>query len=90
MTFLIFFKISLTENVIPWLFPDLENFSFSRTFSLTVATLDNHANSFDPDQDQQNFRPAGSKPFNTLIMFLKELFEKVNFENKWANDTKSM
>ena len=39
MTFFIFFKISLTENVIPWLFPDLEFFSFSRTFSLTVATL---------------------------------------------------
>ena len=37
--FSFFLKISLTENVIPWLFPDLEIFSFSRTFSLTVATL---------------------------------------------------
>ena len=36
-----FLKISLTENVIPWLFPDLEIFSFSRTFSLTMATLYN-------------------------------------------------
>ena len=39
MTFFHFFLISMTENVISWLFPDLENFSFSRLFSLTVATL---------------------------------------------------
>ena len=37
----VFFPISLTQTKIPWLFPDLEKFSFSRLFSLTVtvATL---------------------------------------------------
>ena len=34
-----FFEISLTKIEIPWLFPDLEKKSFSRLFSLTVATL---------------------------------------------------
>ena len=34
------------------------------------------ANSLDPDQDQQNVGPE-SKLFDTLIVFLKEFFEKV-------------
>ena len=29
---------------------------------------------------------SGSKPFDTLIEFLKEFFEKVNFEKKVADD----
>ena len=36
-----FFPISLTQTKIPWLSLDLEKFSFSRLFSLTVATLSN-------------------------------------------------
>ena len=32
-----------------------------------------------PEQDRQK---SGSKPFDTLIVFLKEIFEKVNFEIK--------
>ena len=39
LTFVSFFPISLTQTKIPWLFPDLEKFSFSRLFSLTMATL---------------------------------------------------
>ena len=45
-----------------------------------------YANSLDPDQDRQN----GSKPFDTLIVFLNDLFQKVNFEKKTADDNKSM
>ena len=38
-------------------------------------------NSLDPDQDQQNVGPdLDSKHFDILIVFLKEFFEKVNFE----------
>ena len=33
--------------------------------------------------------PSGSKPFDTLIVFLKEIFEKVNFD-KSADDNKRM
>ena len=33
---------------------------------------------------------SGSKPFDTLIVFLKEFFEEVNFEKKSAYDCKSM
>ena len=45
------------------------------------------ANSLDPDQDRQNV----GKPFDTLIVFLKEIFEKksVSFEKKSA-DNKNM
>ena len=31
-----------------------------------------------------------SKPFDTLIVFMKEFFEKVNFEKKAADDNKCM
>ena len=49
------------------------------------------ANSLDPDQDQhpsQSF--SASKPFDTLIVFLTEFFQKSNFEKKSTNDYKSM
>ena len=29
---------------------------------------------------------SGSKPFDTMIVFLKEYFEKVNFAKKLADD----
>ena len=37
------FQISLTQIKIPWLFPDLELFSFFTDFSLTVGTLQSAA-----------------------------------------------
>ena len=38
-------------------------------------------NSFDPNQDGQNDRlDMDPNRFDTLIVFLKELYEKVNFE----------
>ena len=35
----VFFQFPWLKPKIPWLFPDLEKFSFSRLFSLTLATL---------------------------------------------------
>ena len=38
-----------------------------------------YSNSLDPNQDRQKFIPGlrfGSKPFDTLIEFVKEIFEK--------------
>ena len=36
------FSLTLTIKDFPWLFRDLEKFSFSPDFSLTVATLNKH------------------------------------------------
>ena len=44
--------------------------------AVTCCLLIALANSLDHDQDQQNIDP----PFDTLIVFLKEIYEKVNFE----------
>ena len=33
---------------------------------------------------------SGSKPFDTLMVFLKEFFEKVDFEKKSVDDKKSI
>ena len=38
------------------------------------------ANILDPDQDGQNVHPDLDQNCDTLILFLKEFFEKVNFE----------
>ena len=54
--------------------------------------LINFANSLDPDQDRPRTGPtesrswSGSKLFDTLIVFLKEFFEKDHFEKKSADD----
>ena len=57
---------------------------FFKTVSLPVVTshlLITFANSLDAEQDRLNVGPVlESKPFDTLIMFLKEFFSKVNFE----------
>ena len=53
---------------------------FEPSFSLPVVTchlLINFASSFDQDQDRQN---VGPDPGSKLIVFLKEILEKVNFE----------
>ena len=46
--------------------------------------------SLDPDQDRQNLQSrSGSKQFDTLIVFLKDIFfKKVHFEKKSADDNK--
>ena len=47
------------------------------------------ANSFDPDKARQNFGPdLGPNLFYTLMVFLKVVFEKVDFEKKSADDKK--
>ena len=45
-------------------------------------SADNFANSLNPDQDQQNVGPDLGSNCLTLIVFLKELFQKGNFEKK--------
>ena len=40
------------------------------------------ANSLDPDQDRQNVGPDLDPNYLTLIVFPKEIFEKIFFENK--------
>ena len=44
------------------------------------------ANSLDQDQDRQNVSPV----LDPLIVFMKESFEKVNFEKKPEDENKSM
>ena len=49
------------------------------------------ANSFYPDQARQNVEPdLDPKLFDTLMVFLKEIFKKVDFEKKNQQTTKSM
>ena len=43
-------------------------------------------NSLDPDQDRQNVGPD----LDTLIVFMKEFFEKVNLKKNSADNNKSM
>ena len=48
------------------------------------------ANSLDPDQDQQNFGPdLDPQQFGTLIVPLKEIFQKINFEKTQQRITKA-
>ena len=46
-------------------------------------------NSFDPDHAWQNSAWSGSKLFDTLMVFLKDVFEKVNFNKKSTEDKKA-
>ena len=46
------------------------------------------ANSLVPDQAQQNIEPNLSPNCFTLMVFLKESFEKVDFERKISEDIK--
>ena len=46
-------------------------------------------NNLDPNQDRLNISPDLNL-FDTLIVLLKEFFEKVHFEKKSADDNKSM
>ena len=55
-----------------------------------VCLLITFANSLKPDQAQQYVRPDLDPNCMTLMVFLKELFYKVDFEKKSADDNKSM
>ena len=47
--------------------------------------------SFDPDQAQQNVRPdLDPKLVDTLIVLLKEVFEKVDFEKNICREQKTI
>ena len=47
------------------------------------------ANSLDQDQAQQNVRPDLDPIYLTLMVFLKEFFEKIDFEKKSADYKKA-
>ena len=47
------------------------------------------ANSLEPDQDQQNVGPGLDQICLILIMFLKEFFEKDNFEENQHTTAKA-
>ena len=47
---------------------------------LSLLSLITFGNSLDPDQDQQNVGPDLDPNSLTLMIFLKEFFEKVDFE----------
>ena len=54
----------------------LHNLASGNLCSLLIT----FANSLEPDQDRQNVSPELDQPFDALIVFLKEFFEKVYFE----------
>ena len=53
-----------------------------------MLSAENFANSSDPDLAGQSWAGSGSKLFETLVVFLKEIFKGVDFEKNWQ--TKSM
>ena len=64
------------------------NHSF--TLCLQVLSADNLCRLFGPRSGPTKCRAkSGSKLFDTLSVFLKEFFEKVDFEKNWPT-TKSM
>ena len=76
--------------------PSLQNWKIvknqikQKTFFHLPLTI---ANNLDPDQDGQNAGPDPwweSKLFDTLIVFPKEFFEKVNFEKKSLQTRKAL
>ena len=55
------------------------------------SSADNFCKQFGPRSGPIESRPwSRSKQFDSLIVFMKEFFEKVNFEKKSVNDNKSM
>ena len=53
---------------------------YQSPYSVVPELLPTFANSLDPDQAQQNIRPDLDPNWLRLIVFLKYLFEKANFE----------
>ena len=62
----------------------------TKTLYLQVSSADNFANSLDPDQARQNVGPdLDPNSLILLLVFLKEFFKKVDFENdqQMTNET---
>ena len=57
---------------------------------VSLRAVDTFTNSFGPDQARQNVGPDLNKNCLTVIIFLDNFFENVNFENKTQKTTKSM
>ena len=58
--------------------------------NVLLSSADNFCEQLDPDQDRQNVGPdLDPNCFDTLMVFLKEYFEKVDFE-KNQQTTKNM
>ena len=55
-------------------------------FAFQCCLLKTFANSLDSDQAGRFL--SGSKLFDTLIVFLKDIFEKLNFEEKKSADNR--
>ena len=60
------------------------------TLRLLVSLLITFANSLDPDQARQNVGPDLDPNCLTLMVFLKEFFEKDDFEKKYQQMSKHM
>ena len=57
---------------------------------ILVSSADNFCKQFGPRSDPTISRAkSGSKLFDTLMVFLKEFFRKVDFEQKSADDKKA-
>ena len=55
-----------------------------------MTSADNFGKQFGPRSGPTNRRAwSGSKLFDILMVFLKEFFQKVNFEKKTADDKKA-
>ena len=60
------------------------------TLCLPVTSADNLGKQFGPRSGPTNRRAwSGSKLFDILMVFLKEFFQKNNFEKKSADDKKA-
>ena len=55
-----------------------------------MSSADNICKEFGSSQDRHFVGPDLGPNHLTLIVFLKEFFEKVNFEKRSADDNKSM
>ena len=69
-------QMYLTDNLFRTKLP----LSLLAAWTILLLSADNFCNSLDPDQDGQNAGPHLDSNHLTLIVFLKELYEKVNFE----------
>ena len=63
----------------------LEHYLFISKCRLLIT----FANNLEPDQTRRNVRPDLDPDCETLIVFLKDFFEKVDFEKKSADDKKA-
>ena len=72
------------DTLIVFLKENFENVIFENSHQMSTKVcllLMSFANSWDPDQDRQNVGLDLDPTLDTLIVLLKEFFEKVDFEN---------